>query len=234
MKILITGASSGIGKAVAKLCLEKGFQVFGIARDFSKCEIQDPNFTWLEMDLADPRKLEQKMKTHILPLTPFDAAIFSAGQGLFGSLEQFSYEQIESLMSLNFLSSVLITKALLPQMKQNEQGTLIFVGSEAALQGKTQGSIYCASKFALRGFSQALRKDCAKSGVRISLINPGMVKTPFFDHLHFSHAEHEDYYVTSEEVAEVIMGQLCARSSLVFDEINFSPLKHQVVSKAKS
>lgn len=234
MKILITGASSGIGKAVLKLCLQKHFQVLGIARDFSKCDIQDANFSKVEMDLSDFNELDQKIKSHILPLAPFDAAIFSAGQGLFGALEQFSYDQIQTLMQLNFLSSVMLTKALLPQMKKNEQGTLIFIGSEAALQGKTQGSVYCASKFALRGFSQALRKECAKSGIRVSLINPGMVKTPFFNSLHFSHAEHENYYVTAEEVAEVIMGQLCARPSLVFDEVNFSPLKHQLVSKVKN
>ena len=229
MKILISGASSGIGEKTAQKCLEKGFEVVGLARDFTKCMIKHPLFSSYSIDLSDLNSLPQKLK-EIVSLHPdVDSVVLSAGRGLFGYLEQLSHSDVQSLMDLNFTSAVFLTKAFLPLMKQKKKGSLIFIGSEAALQGKTQGSIYCASKFALRGFSQALRKECAKGGVSVCLINPGMVKTPFFDPLHFCHGEREENYCTPEEVAEVILNQITARKSLVFDEINLSPIKHQIV-----
>ena len=65
-------------------------------------------------------------------------------------------------------------------MKKIGKGDVIFIGSEAALNGSRKGTIYCASKFALRGFAQALRDECSKSSIRVTIINPGMVKTGFF------------------------------------------------------
>lgn len=231
MKILITGASSGIGQALLHLCLSQGYEVTAIARDFSKCTADLTLFNPIEIDLSKLNILQKQLQPIFNNKSPFDAAVLCAGQGLFGTLEQLSFAQIEHLMNINFLSQVALTKMLLPPMKANQSGTLIYLGSEAALQGKSQGTIYCATKFALRGFTQSLRKECAKSSVRICLINPGMVQTPFFDALHFSHAQEEDYYCKPEEIAQVIFAQLNARAGLVFDEVNLSPLKHQIVVK---
>ena len=104
--------------------------------------------------------------------------IFAAGVGQFGSLEEFSYDQIQALMTINFTSPVLLTRALLPSLKRKTRADLIYIGSEAALKGSRKGAIYCASKFALRGFTQALREECSTDKVRVCLINPGMVLTP--------------------------------------------------------
>ena len=79
-----------------------------------------------------------------------------------------------------------MTRALIPLMKKQKKGKIIFIGSDSALQGGKQGSIYSVAKFGLRGFSQALRDECAKSKVHISIVNPGMVRTDFFDELSFS------------------------------------------------
>jgi short-subunit dehydrogenase len=92
-------------------------------------------------------------------------------------------------MNLNFVSQSFLAKEFLPALKRKALADLIFIGSEAALAGSRKGSIYCASKFALRGFSQSLRDECAKSSVRVSLINPGMVKTDFFQSLTFEPGE---------------------------------------------
>lgn len=229
MKILITGASSGIGKACAQKCLENNFEVVAVARDFKKCEINHPLFTSYNIDLSHLDLLEANLKEVSKKHPDIDALVLSAGKGLFGHLEQLKGDAIRSLIDLNLTSQVLITKIFLPTMKKQHKGTIVFIGSEAALEGKTQGSIYCASKFALRGFSQSLRKECAKGGVRICLINPGMVKTPFFDSLHFCHGSEKDFYCSAEEIANAIFSQLSAHPSLVFDEINLSPLKHQVI-----
>ena len=93
-------------------------------------------------------------------------------------------------------------------------------------RGTRQGSIYCASKFAIRGFSQALREECGKSNVRVTLINPGAVRTPFFDELHFEPGAAQENAIEPEDIAEVLLTVLQARPGTVFDEINLSPLSH--------
>ena len=108
---------------------------------------------------------------------------------------------------------------------------LIFIGSEAALVGSRKGSIYCASKFALRGFSQALRDECAKSSVRVSLINPGMVKTDFFQTLTFKPGEHESQHLLAEDVADAVSYIINARKGIIIDEINLNPANNVIQFK---
>jgi len=119
----------------------------------------------------------------------------------------------------------------LPRLKKKGFGDIVFIGSEAALQGSKNGAIYCASKFALRGFAQSLRAECAKGGVRISTINPGMVQTSFFESLDFQPGEEPANYIEPSDVSDVVKLILTARPGTVFDEINLSPLKKVIRSK---
>jgi short-subunit dehydrogenase len=128
-------------------------------------------------------------------------------------------------MDLNFTSQAYVTRVLLPDMKKNGFGHLIFIGSEAALSGGRQGAIYSASKFALRGMAQSLREECASSNIRISILNPGMVKTEFFDDLSFRHGAEPEHYIEPDDVAAVALLALETRRGTVIDEINLSPLK---------
>lgn len=132
------------------------------------------------------------------------------------------------LIDLNFLSHVYLVKSFLPVMKKRKEGDLIFIGSEAALAGKRQGSIYCASKFALRGFAQALRDECRSEHLRVCLINPGMVLTGFFDSLSFSPGEDCSEHLLAHDIAETVVHVLAARKGVVFDEITVNPLKQRI------
>jgi len=226
--ILVTGASSGIGRACTSLLLARGYAVIGVARDFGKFPCNDPLFTALAIDLSDlddlPAQLERLLAAHPV----IDAAICCAGRGRFGSLEEFSYAQIRGLLELNLTSQVYLARALLPAMKQRGAGDLIFIGSEAALSGGKRGAVYSAAKFGLRGLAQSLRLECAASGVRISIINPGMVSTAFFDRLDFRPGDEPENYVLPEDVAQAALLVLEARAGTVFDEINLSPGKKVV------
>lgn len=230
-KILVTGASAGIGRATSERLLSDGHEVVGIARDFSQFSCDHPSFTPISLDLAAleslPEQLQKISKAH----PDIDAIICCAGRGQFGSLEEFSYDQIRSLIDLNFVSQAYVARAFLPLMKTQPSSTLIFIGSEAALKGSRKGSIYCATKFAVRGLAQALRDECSKSGIAVSIVNPGMVKTAFFDELDFTHGDQDDHYLLPEDVADAIALIINARSSVVLDEINLSPLKHVVQPK---
>jgi NADP-dependent 3-hydroxy acid dehydrogenase YdfG len=230
--VLVTGASSGIGRAIAKDLLAQGHTVIGCSRDCRKFSQTHANFFCVDMDLHQLQTLPEKAKQILKKHPTLDAAIFAAGYGQFGSLEEFSYPQIESLMAVNFTSAAFLTRALLPSLKQKAHADLIFIGSEAALKGSRKGSIYCASKFALRGFTQALREECATSGVRVGLINPGMVKSQFFDELNFAPGEQRCQHLVPEDVAQAVSYILNTNPQIVIDEINLNPL-HKVVSFKK-
>lgn len=221
--LLVTGASSGIGRAIAQQLLQQGHTVIGTSRDCSKFKTQHENFHFIEIDYTQLNSLKAKLndleKTH----PSLDAVIFSAGYGQFGSLEQFSFIQIEMLMTVNFTSPALITRTLLPGLKRKAHSNLIYIGSEAALQGSRKGAIYCASKFALRGFTQALRDECGTSSVRVSLINPGMVKTDFFENLSFQPGDDKTHGILPEDIAETVNYILNSNPNSVIDEINLNP-----------
>lgn len=225
-KVLITGASRGIGKAAADLLLKEGHEVWGIARTISS---EHPRFHPHSLDLSDLDSLPEKLQlfTHV------DTIICNVGKGQFGHLEELSYHQIRSLIDLNFLSHVYLIKTLLPHLKKKEQADIIFIGSEAGLAGKRKGSIYCASKFALRGFAQSLRDECATSSVRVSLIQPGMVRTPFYDTLSFSPGDEPSHAILPEDVASMILAILNMRHDTVLDEIILSPKKKMIAKKIK-
>jgi 3-hydroxy acid dehydrogenase/malonic semialdehyde reductase len=229
--VLVTGASSGIGRAIARNLLLQGHRVIGVSRDLSKFVQERDNFTPVQMDLSRLTELPEQAQQFLKQFPELDAVVFSAGLGQFGSLEEFSYTQIEYLMTVNFTSHVFLTRALLPMLKRKSQSDLIYIGSEAALKGARKGSIYCASKFALRGFTQALREESAKSGVRICLINPGMVKTEFFERLSFEPGDDETNFVLPGDVAEAVSYVLNSRNRITIDEINLSPLNKVVKFK---
>jgi len=231
--VLVTGASSGIGRAVAQNLLQQGHTVVGVSRDCRKFTRQMENFRSVELDLSRLSELPQKIRQLQQMFPEIDAVVFSAGIGQFGSVEEFSYPQIEALMTINFTSQVFLTKALLPALKRKANSDLIFIGSEAALKGSRKGAIYCASKFAIRGFTQALREECSNSNVRVCLINPGMVKTAFFEHLTFEPGDHESNFILPENVAAAVSYVLGTRAQIVIDEINLSPL-NKVIKFKKS
>jgi NADP-dependent 3-hydroxy acid dehydrogenase YdfG len=229
--VVVTGASSGIGLALVKALLAEGYAVLGIAKSFEKAGLNHPNFSGRSINLADLDGLPEAMSLLLNEIDrPIKALINNAGIGRMGFLEQLSVKDIRLVMDTNLTSQVIVTKTFLPLLKKQGEGDILFMGSEAALKGARQGSIYCASKFALRGFSQALREECGKSGVRITLINPGAVRTPFFEKLQFEPGLAAENAIEPEDIASAISMVLAARSGTVFDEITLSP-RNQVWKK---
>jgi len=218
---IITGASRGIGFAIAKKLISEGWRVIGLARTFPSD--LPSSFIPYVIDLEKIEQLPLTLKELQKKYLDVDAIICNAGRGYFGSLEELKFEKIRSLFELNFLSHTYLIKVFLPLFKRQNRGHIIMLGSEAALQGKRMGSIYCASKFALRGFAQALREECSTSNIRISIINPGMVKTDFFNDLDFAPGDHPSNHILPEDIAEAAHLILNAREGTVFDEINLSP-----------
>ncbi|WP_306306184.1 SDR family oxidoreductase [Methylomonas koyamae] len=203
--------------------MEQGHSVVGVSRDCRRFATEHPGFSSVELDLAELGRLPAAAKQIQLQAPELDTAIFAAGYGQFGGLEQFSAAQIERLMTVNFTAQACLTRLLLPNLKRRPFANLVYIGSEAALKGSRNGSIYCASKFALRGFSQALRDECSKSPVRVSLVNPGMVDTEFFERLGFMPGKQAGQALRADDVADAVLYILQAGPHCVIDEINLNP-----------
>ena len=229
--ILVTGASSGIGRSIAEKLLQQHI-VIGASRNINKFTTTHAHFSAVELDLGRLDSIAVTAKKVQSAYPNLNTVIFAAGYGQFGGLEQFSYAQINELISVNLIAQMYLTKALLPKLKQQPHSHLIYIGSEAALKGSRNGTVYCASKFALRGFTQALRDECAKSSVRVSLINPGMVTTPFFDNLDFAPGKNYGQALRAEDIADTVNYILQANPACQIDEINLSPL-HKVIDFKK-
>ena len=229
--LVITGASSGIGRVTARKMLQQGHHVIGISRDCSQFNKVHDRFTPVELDLADLNQLPKKLANLNKKFPHIDTLVCCAGYGQFGSLEEFSYTQIQTMINTNLTSQVFLARALIPGLKHKPASDIIFIGSEAALKGSRKGSVYCAGKFALRGFAQALREECARSNVRVSLINPGMVKTAFFDKLSFQPGEDKSNFIEPDDVANAVSYILNANPAMVIDEINMSPLNKVIKFK---
>ena len=181
------------------------------------------------MDLSELDALPAHLGRLARAYPAIDAVVCNAGQGRFGELEQFSYAQIRAALDLNFTSHAYLARAFLPGLKRAGRGDLVFIGSEAGQRGAPKGSLYCAAKFALRGFAQALREESARAGVRVCIVNPGMARTPFYDQLGFEPGTDPDNHILPEDVAGAVATVLAARPGTVFDEISLSPLKRVVV-----
>ncbi len=219
---LITGSSSGIGLATTRLLLEQGYRVVGISRRGGIAEFDGAEFTGISMDLANVEAIDRDLPSQLREFD-FDCFIHAAGQGIFGSIEQFSVAQIDSSIRINLTSALLLSRALMPAFRRRGKGRLIFIGSESALSTGKKGSLYSAAKFGLRGFCQALRDDCASDGIQVSLINPGMVRSPFFDDLPFRPGANAENAIEVGDVARQVAHILQSSSNIVIDEINLSP-----------
>ncbi|MBT6176242.1 MAG: SDR family oxidoreductase [Deltaproteobacteria bacterium] len=229
-KVLVTGATRGIGRAISQKLLDEGLEVIGVGRNHQD-GIEHERYTAETLDLSDLKSLEKSLPELAKRYQDVDAVISNAGRGIFGGLDQFSATQIREAMELNLVSHMVLVRAFLPRLRQRQHADIILMGSEAALRGGKQGSLYCAAKFGLRGFAQALREECVSSGVRVGMIHPGMVRTEFFEELHFEPGAGDDQAILPEDVAEALWTMLSMRRGTVVDELTLSPQKKVIQFK---
>ena len=233
-KMLLTGASGGIGRSIATLLLSSDWRIVGVGRDPARPGFSQKEFSQATIDLSDLEHLPEQLRLLASEHEDIDSVVCAAGVGRFGSLEEFSYQQIRELIDINLTSQLYVVRAFLPLLKRRGRGDVVLIGSEAALAGGARGAVYSATKFALRGFCQSLRQESAAAGIRVTLINPGMVRTDFFDQLDFEPGEDLAHAIVPEDIAVAVKMVLSARAETVFDEINLSPLKKVVRRKHRA
>nr|WP_293835057.1 SDR family oxidoreductase [uncultured Arsenicibacter sp.] len=216
--IFITGASSGIGKATAKLFAAKGWKVIATMRKpASETELNLlENVTLLPLDVTDRRQIEATTRK-ALTLGEIDVVFNNAGYALLGGLEAITDDQLVHQMETNFLGVVRVTQAFIPYFREKKAGLFITTGSSAGLMGFPVSSMYDASKWALEGWSESLSFELNQFGISIKTIEPGLVATeigaksvvalhPAYQTLldKFQAAISTDQVSTSEQIAEVV------------------------------
>ena len=224
-KVLVTGSSDGIGRSITLSLLKSGAKVIGLARDHSKFNPETKNYIKYKTDFSNEEILLNTITKIIKNHKDLDCLVSNAGFGKFGNLETFSAKEINDFIFTNLTSHMILTNKILPHLKKIRKGNIIFIGSESALKGGKNGSLYSAAKFGLRGFSQSIREESCSKNIHVSLINPGMVRTSFFNNLDFMPGEDKSNAIEPDDIGKIIIEILSTRNGSVIEEINLSPLK---------
>ena len=224
-KVLVTGSSDGIGRSITLSLLKSGAKVIGLARNHSKFNPETKNYIKYKTDFSNEEILLNTITKIIKDHKDLDCLVSNAGFGKFGSLETFSTKEINDFIFTNLTSHMILTNKILPHLKKIRKGNIIFIGSESALKGGKNGSLYSAAKFGLRGFSQSIREESCSKNIHVSLINPGMVRTSFFNNLDFMPGEDKSNAIEPDDIGKIIIDILSTRNGSVIEEINLSPLK---------
>lgn len=227
---VVTGASSGIGQEMAKTLLDLGYPVYGLARDFAKCELNHKRFFPITCDVTripDLRRAvstvrEQGHRVHIL--------VNNAGIGLFGPHEQLSPEKIAQMVATNLTAPLVLTQMTLRQIKET-QGIVVNVSSITAKKISTHGCAYAATKAGLTHFGASLFEEIRKTGVRVVTLHPDLTDTGFYDHLDFRPAELADTVIAPQTVAEALRFALQLPPGTVVTDITLRPQRNQIVRK---
>jgi short-subunit dehydrogenase len=172
--VLVAGASSGIGLATVQSLHAQGFCVYGASR-----RRPDGEIPWLTMDVNDDASVASGIAAIIEAEGRIDALVNCAGFGIAGAIEDTSIDEARAQFETNFFGAMRTCRAVLPTMRAQKHGLIINIGSLAGLIAVPFQGLYSASKFALEGFSEALRMEVKKYGIDIAIVEPGDFKTGF-------------------------------------------------------
>ena len=211
--VLITGASSGIGRESAIEFAKLGANIILISRTKEKLEqvaheLKKFNVTTLtcQCDVSDKQQVKEMSKTVLEKFDSVDILVNNAGFAIYGSVSDLSIDEIESQMETNYFGMVYCIKNFLPSMLDKKSGHIVNVASVAASFGLPGIASYCASKFAMLGFSEGLKHELKNSGVGITVVSPIMVRTNFFEHPSFENIpKFSPTSLSSKTVAKAIL-----------------------------
>ncbi|MCV0430698.1 SDR family NAD(P)-dependent oxidoreductase [Nitrosopumilus sp.] len=190
--VLITGASSGIGKDTAIEFAKQGANIVLVSRTKEKLEqvadeLKKFNVVTLvcQCDVSNKEQVKEMSKLVLEKFNSVDILVNNAGFAIYGSVSDLSIDDIESQMETNYFGMIYCIKNFLPSMLEKKSGHIVNVASVAASFGLPGIASYCASKFAMLGFSEGLKHELKNSGVGITVVSPIMVRTNFFEHPSF-------------------------------------------------
>jgi NAD(P)-dependent dehydrogenase (short-subunit alcohol dehydrogenase family) len=201
--VLVTGVSSGIGRAVADAFAAKGFEVFGTSRN-PRTTQPVPGVELVQLDVTDDASVAAAVSTVVQRAGRIDILVNNAGAGVFGAAEETSTAQAQQLFDTNFFGLVRLTREVLPHLRAQRSGRIINIGSVLGFLPSPYGSLYAASKHAVEGYSESLDHETREFGVRVSVVEPGYTNTSFEANATDADSPIDSYAPVREHVKQVI------------------------------
>ncbi len=241
--VIITGVSSGIGKALLLTLHKEGCIIHGIVKSEERkqslmselsASLSSEDLTRVILhvcDLRNPSEIETFAQTmHKQHLSP-DILLLNAGVGFYGPHEELSVKSITELTAVNFTAPLLLTNLFLRDLKAN-QGHVLFISSvTAAKTNNTHGCAYGATKAGVSNFAKSLFEEVRKYDVRVTVLAPDLTQTDLYRNASFCAAEEPEASLTPEEVADYALFALTARKGLNLTELTMQPQRHRLERK---
>jgi len=185
---VVTGSSSGIGFETSLLLARKGFYTYATMRNLNKSQtindvVEKENLPLkvLQLDVTDDKSVKDAIRQITDESSRIDVLVNNAGYGVMGAVEDLSIDEFKSQFETNFFGVIRVTKEVIPIMRNQGNGNIINVSSIGGKIGLPLNSAYISSKFAIEGFSESMRYELEQFGIDVILIEPGVVKTNFFE-----------------------------------------------------
>lgn len=188
--VLVTGCSSGIGLATCHVLSRNDFITFGTVRNLSKAnKIQDLidreslPLKILHLDVNDNQSIKLAVKRILSDTGRLDVLINNAGYGMFGPIEEITTQEVKNQFETNFFGTIRVIKAIVPIMRKQGNGLIVNISSMVGRFGVPLNSAYVSSKFAVEGLSESIAFELEEFGIRVIVIEPGVVKSEFFQNV---------------------------------------------------
>jgi NAD(P)-dependent dehydrogenase (short-subunit alcohol dehydrogenase family) len=183
---IVTGSSSGIGLDASISLARNGFLTYATMRNLDKSPIvkaaaekEKLPIKIVQMDVTDNRSVSKAIQTIMSETSRIDVLVNNAGYGLIGAFEDLSIDEIKILYETNLFGLIRVTQAVLPVMRRQKSGTIVYVSSGAGLFGYPGGSAYVSTKFAVEGLTESISYELGPFGIKVVLVEPGFIKTNF-------------------------------------------------------
>ena len=231
-KVLVVGASSGIGAETVKLLVKSSAQVFIAARREDKLlalaeELQIPRERVIPTDVSRAESVEALAQAVLAQVPQLDVLINAAGIGIIKPLEQLSYEDFERSVDVNLKGAFYLLKAFLPGMKAAKKGLIVHIPGVLGKTPMAGAGAYAASKYGLNGLLKSVREELRRTEVRITNLYLGGTDTPFWNNIDLK--VQREQFVLAQEAARAIWFLCQQPSSGVVSEMVIQPFNHQAI-----
>lgn len=227
-RAIVTGASSGIGKAVSEMLIHNGYEVYGIGRNFKKKSESD-QFHPITCDLLNSAEMEKVLQD--IPADSLDLLINNAGCAYYGLHENIKKDRIQEMVRLNVEVPMVLCQKYLKVLRENH-GTVINIASVSGMHEAAHGACYGATKAAMIAFSKSLFAEERKHGMKVTCIIPDMTNTNLYRNADFEADTAEGCCLEAEDIASVVKDVICHKN-FVTSEIVVQPQFHRIHKKIK-
>jgi uncharacterized protein len=219
--VVITGAGSGLGASLAKKYSEMGAYVCLLGRNEARLKntanLLHNNYSIYQLDVSVKGEVDKVFQAIYQEVGPIDLLINNAGTGSFALAEQIDEKSVHDMIDVNLKGTIFCSQVVLPDMKQRNKGIIANIVSTAGLEGKVTESVYCASKFGVKGFTESLLAELKDTSVKVYGAYMGGMKTEFWSGIYSE--EQTQNLMEPDDVADIIIDNLKPRRNMFVPQV---------------